>query len=93
MTEYARVQRVAVKLGRKPEGLIGLMFLPRIIAGLRLNLDQIELFCDKTPCGEALWIAFKKRRDASSNQDYNLEHYVLEIVNGSSSGGSDRRGV
>jgi hypothetical protein len=93
MADLARVQQVGAKLGRKSEGLIGLMFLPQIIAELRLNLDQIELFCDKTPCGEALWIEFKTRRNASGNKDYNLKHYVLEVVNSSSSDGADRQGV
>lgn len=61
---------------------LGLMMaVPTAIAELRLNPEQIEIFCDNTPNGSELWEAFTKRRDdPAADKDYDFISYVKEVL-------------
>lgn len=80
--EFDRIQLAATKMGQAVGEVFGLVVaLPEAVRRLRLDPDQIIAFCDAVPKGEALWVAFRTRRDApNAPEGYNFVSYVTEVL-------------
>ncbi len=80
--DFKIVQETAKKLLQTCGDVLGLrVAVPVSVRELGLNLDQISAFCDATPDGEPLWVAFTARRDDKTTpEDYNFKDYTIEIL-------------